>query len=107
VKYYYNQKEIFPVVEVYHDIIPYLSGIGMKDFYMDREKCVFAWKTTTKILKGYFGDLFPMRKPAPPPISVVHIRILLWQPVNTPKVTDPIPYGFIIRGLLLVASRPN
>ena len=87
-KYYYNQKEIFPIVEVYHDVIPYLSGIGMKDFYMDKEKCVNAWKTSTKILKGYFGDLFPMRKPAPAPISYGHL-ISIGAPVTIPDDGEP------------------
>ena len=87
-KYHYNQKEIFPIAEIYHDIIPYLSKIGMKDFYMDKEKCVYAWKTATKILKEYFGDLFPMRKPAPAPISYGHL-ISIGAPVTIPDDGEP------------------
>ena len=87
-KYHYNQKELFPVVEVYHDIIPHLSGIGMKTFYTDKEKCAFAWKTATDILKEYFGDLFPMRKPAPPPISYGHL-ISIGAPVTIPDDGEP------------------
>ena len=87
-KYSYNQKEIFPIVEVYHDIFPYLSGIGMKNFYTDREKCAYAWKASTEILKGYFRDLFPMRKPAPPPISYGHL-ISIGAPVIIPDDGEP------------------
>jgi len=87
-KYSYQQNELFPVVEVYHDIIPYLSGIGMKDFYMDKQKCAYAWKTSTEKLRNYYGDLFPMRKPSPPPISYGHL-ICIGAPVNFPDDGEP------------------
>ena len=72
-KYSYNNKEVFPRVEVYHDIIPYMADVKMKDFFMDKQKCVYAWKTSTAKLKEYYGDMFPMRKPAPAPISYGHL----------------------------------
>jgi uroporphyrinogen-III decarboxylase len=87
-KYVYNNREIFPTVEVYHDIIPYLSGVGMKDFFTDKEKCAYAWKTAEKILKNCFGDLFPMRKPSPPPNSYGHL-ICIGAPVSIPDDGEP------------------
>ena len=87
-KYSYNKKEIFPVVEIYHDVIPYLGGIGMKEFYMDKQKCVSSWKKATESFKNYFGDLFPMRTPAPPPISYGHL-ISIGAPFTIPDDGEP------------------
>ncbi|MCL2478488.1 MAG: hypothetical protein FWF22_03240 [Treponema sp.] len=86
--YYCNDREIFPVVEVYHDVIPYLGGIGIRDFFMDKEKCADAWKTANKILGDYFGDLLPIRKPAPAPLSYGHL-ICLGAPVKIPDDGEP------------------
>ena len=87
-KYIYKNKEIFPVVEIYHDVFPYLSNIGMKDFYMDKEKCAFVWKKGASILKEYFGDLIPIRKPSPPPLSYGHL-ISIGAPCNIPDDGEP------------------
>ena len=34
-RYEYKDKEIFPTVEIYHDVIPYLGNITEKEFYLD------------------------------------------------------------------------
>jgi len=87
-KYSYNQKELFPTVEVYHDVIPAIAKVSMNDFYMDKKKCAYAWKKGTEVLKDYYGDLFPMRKPSPPPISYGHL-ISIGAPVTIPEDGEP------------------
>ena len=96
-KYVYKEKEIFPIVEVYHDIIPHLGGIGMKDFYMDKQKCACAWNTANASLKKYFEDLFPMREPSPPPLSYGHL-ICMGAPFNLPDDGEPnvLPFALSI-----------
>ena len=32
--YYYGDHELFPIVEIYHDVIPYLAGISMHTIKM-------------------------------------------------------------------------
>lgn len=42
--YAYNGQKVTPVVEIYHDVIPYLGNITEKEFYTDTEKCIAAWQ---------------------------------------------------------------
>ena len=87
-EYSFNQKKIFPIVEVDHDIIPHLGGIGVKDFFMNKQKCAYAWKIATDSLKKYFRNLFPMRKPSPAPLSYGHL-ISIGAPVTIPDDGEP------------------
>ena len=72
-KYVYAGKEIFPVVEIYHDLIPYISGITEKQFYMDAEKCADAWQASEDALQAYFGEYCPTRTPGAAPLSYGHL----------------------------------
>ena len=105
-EYTYNKNEIFPIVEVYHDVIPYLSGIGIKDFFMDKQKCAYAWKTATESLYGYFGDLFPMRKPSPAPLSYGHL-ISIGAPFVIPNDGEPnvLPFAHSIDEAIDILKR--
>lgn len=49
--YAYNGQAITPVVEIYHDVIPYLGNITEKEFYTDTENASphgsrphFSWR---------------------------------------------------------------
>ncbi|MBR5751850.1 MAG: hypothetical protein IKX84_05620 [Clostridia bacterium] len=72
-KYRYNGQEIFPVVEIYHDLIPYIAGITEKEFYMDAEKCALAWQASEDALRAYFGEYCPVRVPGAAPLSYGHL----------------------------------
>ena len=47
-KYSYRGKEIKPIVEIYHDVIPYLGGITEGEFYKDTDKCISAWRSANE-----------------------------------------------------------
>ena len=91
-KYIYNGNAIQPVVEMYHDIIPYLGGITEREFYQDTEKCIEAWRSANEQLSEYFGELLPTRTPSAPPLSYGHLVSLgvpLRQPIDAePNVTS-------------------
>ena len=103
-KYSYNQKEIFPYVEYGISAVAYLSGIGMRDIFLNKQKCAYAWKTANEELKKYFGNMLPtrkpeiltkyfcdfalIRKPVPPAISYGHL-ISIGAPVTFPVDGEP------------------
>ena len=87
-KYTYQGKPLIAEVDIYHDAIPYLAGISMHDFFMDKVACARAWREGTAYLKDYFGDMLPMRRPSPAPLSYGHM-ICLGAPVNIPKEGEP------------------
>jgi len=60
----------------------------MREFYMDKRKCADAWKIANESLKNYFGNLFPMRKPSPAPLSYGHL-ICLGAAVTIPDDGEP------------------
>ena len=72
-KYVYAGREIYPVVEIYHDLIPYIAGITEKQFYMDAEKCADAWQASEDALQVYFGAYCPTRVPGAAPLSYGHL----------------------------------
>ncbi|MCR4623005.1 MAG: hypothetical protein K5663_13080 [Clostridiales bacterium] len=72
-KYFYAGQEIYPVVEIYHDLIPYIAGITEKQFYMDAVKCADAWQASEAALKSYFGAYCPDRVPGAAPLSYGHL----------------------------------
>ena len=74
--YSYNGQKITPVVEIYHDVVPYLGGITEKEFYLDTDKCIAAWRLANEQITAQFGDLFPPRKPSAPPLSYGHLACL-------------------------------
>ena len=80
--------KLHPTVEIYHDVVPYLAGISSYDFFMSPVKCAQAWRDATSRLKSDFGDLFPMRKPSPAPLSYGHL-VCLGAPVSLPKDGEP------------------
>ena len=86
--YQYKGKEIHPVIELYHDAIPYVVNVSMRDFFLDKEKCAYAWREGLKILQNEIGDICPLRQPTPPPISYGHL-ICLGCPVQFPQDGEP------------------
>ena len=86
--YQYNGQEIHPVIELYHDAVPYVSGVSMRDFFLDREKCAYAWREGLIRLKEDIGEVCPLRAPTPPPISYGHL-ICLGAPVKFPEDGEP------------------
>ena len=86
--YIYNGHEIVPVVEIYHDVIPYLGGITEKEFYTDTEKCISAWKQANEAITGYFGDRLSPNTPSAPPLSYGHL-VSLGVPLRQPEDSEP------------------
>ena len=87
-KYSYNGKEIRPYMDIGPDIVPCISGITMKEFYTDYVKCAEAWKTATKFLKEYYGDLFPASIPDGAPLSYGHL-VSIGAPITIPEDGEP------------------
>lgn len=86
--YAYNGQAITPVVEIYHDVIPYLGNITEKEFYTDTEKCIAAWQQADEAITGYFGDRLPPRTPSAPPLSYGHL-VSLGVPLRQPENAEP------------------
>ena len=55
-KYAYQGKEIYPTVEIYPDVIPYLGGVTDNQFYTDPALCIHAWREGIAAIKDYFGE---------------------------------------------------
>ena len=54
-------------VEIYHDLAPYLAGISSKEFFLDADKLIKAWKVTTEwTLDTFHGRLKPRTPTAAP-----------------------------------------
>ncbi|MBE6559730.1 MAG: hypothetical protein E7662_01290 [Ruminococcaceae bacterium] len=87
-KYSYRDKEIKPVVEIYHDVIPYLGGITEGEFYKDTDKCISAWRSANEQIAAYFGDLLAPRAPSAPPLSYGHL-VSLGVPFHQPEDAEP------------------
>ncbi|HOJ09943.1 MAG TPA: uroporphyrinogen decarboxylase family protein [Clostridiales bacterium] len=87
-KYAYKGIEIHPSVEIYHDVIVFLAGITMREFFKDKAKCAQAWHAGLKKIYEYFGDILPLRAVSGPPISYGHI-ICLGSPVTYPENSEP------------------
>jgi len=81
-------RELRPTVEFYHDIIPYIAGITEHEFYMDAQKCAFAWKKSNEVLADYFGESCRMRTPCAPPISYGHL-ISIGAKYTLPEDSEP------------------
>jgi len=86
-KYVYQGKEIFPVVEIYSDVIPYISGITDHQFYTNPELCIKAWKDAIPTINEYFGDYAQLltltKKPTAPGLSYGHL-VSLGAPLKLP-----------------------
>lgn len=87
-KYMYRGREIRPSLEIYHDLIPYIAGITMREFYADAEKCARAWRVANAVLSDYFGDYCPMRTPTAPPFSYGHL-VSIGAPYALPEDSEP------------------
>ena len=87
-KYLYQGKEIFPAVEIYHDLIPYLGGISEYEFYTDGEKCAAAWRAANDLIRDCFGDCIPLRTPGAAPLSYGHL-ISIGAPYEIPHDSEP------------------
>ena len=87
-EYSFNGKKISPIIEVISDIVPYLGGITMREFYTDYKKCASAWKIAVKFLKEYYGDLIPIPTPSGAPLSYGHL-ISIGSPITFPENGEP------------------
>ena len=86
--YYYKDRELFPAVEIYHDVVPYLGGITMREFFLDGEKCANAWRIANAKVSAYFGDLLKPRQPSAAPLSYGHL-VCLGAPLTIPEDGEP------------------
>ena len=57
-----TQKPRFKV-EIYHDVVPYLAGISLKEFFLDDEQLIHAWKVATEWTLDTFQGRLPPRTP--------------------------------------------
>ena len=87
-KYMYSGVPIRPVVEIYHDVVPYLGGISEREFYTDDEKCISAWRAANDTISAYFGDLLLPNTPSAPPLSYGHL-VSLGVPLRQPEDAEP------------------
>jgi len=87
-KYAYKGREIRPMVEIYHDVVPYLGGITEGEFYRDAEKCAAAWKKANAAISDCFGELLPPRAPSAAPLSYGHL-VSIGAQVNLPEDSEP------------------
>ncbi len=87
-RYEYNGKAFYPIVEIYHDVIPYLADITDKEFYWDGEKCAAAWKKANAAIEDYFGSRLDVRVPSAPPLSYGHL-VSLGAPLRIPEEGEP------------------
>lgn len=87
-KYVYNGKRFYPIVEMYHDIIPHIAGITDREFYTEPEKCVAAWKKAIPAMDEFFGDFAVAHPVGAPPLSYGHL-ISLGAPLRIPEEGEP------------------
>ena len=87
-KYAYKGKEIRPSVDISHEIIPYIADIPEHVFYMDAEKCAYAWKTANAVLQDFFGDYRKVNAPYAAPLSYGHL-ISIGAPYTLPENSEP------------------
>ena len=86
-KYMYQGKEIYPTVEIYPDVIPYISGITDHQFYTNPELCIKAWRDGNAAIAEYFGQFSKMltltKAPTAPGLSYGHL-VSLGAPLKLP-----------------------
>lgn len=75
-------------VEIYHDLAPYLAGISAREFFLDADKLIAAWKAATEwTLDTFHGRLKP-RTPTAAPNSYGHL-ICLGAPLRYSESAEP------------------
>ena len=74
--YKYKGKEVNFKIDIYPDVVPYLGGVGMKDFITDKVKCADGWERAKERFYAEFGDSLPIYKVAPHPIAYMHLVAL-------------------------------
>lgn len=75
-------------VEIYHDLAPHLAGISSKEFFLDADKLIEAWKITTEwTLDTFHGRLKP-RTPTAAPNSYGHL-VCLGAPLHYSDTAEP------------------
>ncbi|NMA08495.1 MAG: hypothetical protein GX929_05215 [Clostridiales bacterium] len=87
-KYAYHGRPITFTVEVYPDVIPCLGGITMKQFYLDADAAVQAWRKQLAFVPETFGDAIPPREPTAAPLSYGHL-VCLGCPLRYPEDAEP------------------
>jgi len=92
--YQYNGRAVVPSVELYYDAIPYVGGVSMRDFFLDRDKCVQAWRACMPRLKELVGDFCEVYTPFLPPLSYGHL-VCLGAPVQFPENGEPNVSAFV------------
>lgn len=82
-----TQKPRFKV-EIYHDVVPYLAGISLKEFFLDDERLIRAWKVATQWTLDTFQGRLPPRTPTAAPNSYGHL-ICLGAPLQYSDQAEP------------------
>ena len=75
-------------VEIYHDVAPYLAGVSERDFFLDADKLILAWKAATEWTLDTFHGRIPPREPTAAPNSYGHL-ICLGAPVRYSDNAEP------------------
>ena len=75
-------------VEIYHDLAPHLAGITTREFFLDPDKMIMAWKKATEwTLDTFKGRLTP-RIPTAAPNSYAHL-VCLGAPIHYSEDAEP------------------
>ncbi|NLD87189.1 MAG: hypothetical protein GX633_02895 [Clostridiales bacterium] len=72
--YKYNGKPVYFVCET--SCIPSLAGITAKEFFLDIDKNIYAWKIYHDFIRSYFGEYLKPGIPTAPHISYGHLACL-------------------------------
>lgn len=105
--YSFNGRPVVPSCEIYHDVIPYLAGISMHDYFMDPPSCAEAYRRASVKVNAAFGDILPMIPVGCPPLSYGHIACIGGK-ISVPPNAEPAVYpyvGSIDDGIRLLSRR--
>ncbi|RLI27229.1 hypothetical protein DRO58_04655, partial [Candidatus Bathyarchaeota archaeon] len=84
-----------------HEVLAYISGVKLRDFYMDPRACAHAFREGRRKLKGIFGEDLRLPRISVPALSYGHISCLgaeIVFPADTAPVPQPV-YSSIEEGI--------
>ncbi len=92
-RYFFKGKELFPIVEIYHDCVAHLSNTTLQDFFLDFDKIVAAWNVANDEMDVRFKGMLPNRPVMGTPLSYGHL-ICLGGDVTFPVDGEPAVHPF-------------
>ena len=84
----YEGRPLRSTIELYHDLIPWLGGITMRDFFLDGERCAEAWARALPEIERRYPDFGLEPRVMAAPLSYGHV-ICLGCPVDFPEDSEP------------------